>query len=301
MWLQRLRRLVAIYSGKTTRVRRARKPRLRRPTLLTLELLENRVTPSTLYVTNLNDSAQYTPGDGSLRGEIAAANPGDTIGFGGPLTGVGGSINLTAGPLLLNKSLTLVGNGSPGNPAVVVNAGNASRVFDVEGGAGGVNVTLQYLKITGGVAGPAAANVADAGGGVLVNDTAGGTVTLDNVVVIGNQAVGGAGANGSAFSAGGAGQSGQGGGVYFAGGNGTLVLTNSTLSNNVAQGGGGGVGGSGFYGFNPGYVGGAGGVGQGGGLYVAGGNVQLANDALAGNSAAGGGCANGGERGVGGS
>jgi hypothetical protein len=47
-----------------------------------LEVLEGRALPSTLSVTTLRDSG--VAGDGSLRGEIAAAQSGDTITFARP-------------------------------------------------------------------------------------------------------------------------------------------------------------------------------------------------------------------------
>src|SRR6516165_10760607 len=73
MWLQPLRRLVSLLTKESTS-RRRRLPRPRRPVRLGVERLEDRTVPSTtLYVTNTNDSANFTPGDGSLRGEVAAA------------------------------------------------------------------------------------------------------------------------------------------------------------------------------------------------------------------------------------
>src|SRR5215470_17624920 len=50
-----------------------------------LEVLEDRTVPSTLTVTNLSDTG--APGDGSLRGQITAASPGDTIQFAPGLRG----------------------------------------------------------------------------------------------------------------------------------------------------------------------------------------------------------------------
>ena len=70
-----------------------------------LEMLERRDVPSTLTVTNNLDSAA-----GSLRAEVAAANPGDTINFAPSLNGQ--TITLSSGELLLNKSLTIDGPGA---------------------------------------------------------------------------------------------------------------------------------------------------------------------------------------------
>src|SRR5262252_8405008 len=65
-----------------------------RRTVLRVEALEDRAVPSTLTVTNLSDSG--VSGDGSLRGEIAAAKAGDTITF---QQGLSGTITLTGGQL----------------------------------------------------------------------------------------------------------------------------------------------------------------------------------------------------------
>src|SRR6516162_1492191 len=67
-----------------------------------LELLERRDVPSTLTVTSTADS-----GPGTLRAEIAAANPGDTIVFALPPSPNSQTITLSSGELLLNKSLTI--------------------------------------------------------------------------------------------------------------------------------------------------------------------------------------------------
>src|SRR5262249_38682295 len=84
-----------------------------------LEALEDRVVPSTLTVTNNADS-----GAGSLRAQIAAANPGDTIDF-APYVH---SITLTGGQLVIAKDLTIDG---PGANRLTVSGNNASRVFDI--------------------------------------------------------------------------------------------------------------------------------------------------------------------------
>src|SRR5262249_12079672 len=86
------------------------------------------------------------------------------------------TITLTAGELLISGNAGI--NGPSGAaPLVPVNANGASRVFDIEGGTSGVNVTLENLAITGGVGGPSAPGLGGTGGGVFVSD-AGGTVTL---------------------------------------------------------------------------------------------------------------------------
>ncbi|HEY7424072.1 MAG TPA: tetratricopeptide repeat protein [Gemmataceae bacterium] len=116
-----------------------------------LEVLEDRWLPShmpvptTLTVTNNADS-----GAGSLRAEIAAANPGDTI----DLSAISGqTINLSSGELLLNKNLTIqVAAGD--KPVTILGfalilAGSAnSRVFDIDGAL--TTVALNNLNISDG-------------------------------------------------------------------------------------------------------------------------------------------------------
>jgi hypothetical protein len=185
----------------------ARKPVPRfRPQLQTLEC---RDVPSTLTVMNNQDS-----GAGSLRAQIAAANPGDTINFAG-LNGQ--TILLTSDQLFINKSLTIQG---PGAGLLAISGGNAWRVFEVRGT--GTNVTLSGLTITEGNTNALTGPYYDDGGGIA-NDL-GSSLTISGCTVSGN----------SAF---------EGGGIYNFGA--TLKVINSTLSGNTAlddvSGGGGAV------------------------------------------------------------
>ncbi len=238
-----------------------------------------RSQPITITVTNLNDS-----GTGSLRSALAAAENGDTIQFSSKLTG--GTIKLTSGELLINQDLTLIGpTTTTGAPGIAISGNNASRVFDIEGGANGVNVTLENLTIENGLANAGAANAPSAGGGLLIND-AGGNLTLSNLLVTSNVAQAPVGANaqggGVAFLGGvatfnddaiivnraiggtgsQAGNSGLGGGLFVSAGNVTLI--DDTIANNQAKGGSGG---------------------QGGGVNVSGGILTISNDTLANNTA----------------
>src|SRR5262249_53209599 len=97
-----------------------------------LEALEDRTVPSTWMVTNLLDTG--VAGDGSLRGEIAAAVSGDTLNFDPSLAGQ--TIVLTSGELAINKSLDIEGLGAA---QLAISGNNASRVFDI---SGGVTVTI---------------------------------------------------------------------------------------------------------------------------------------------------------------
>src|SRR6266566_3727119 len=75
---------------------------------------------ATITVTNTNDS-----GAGSLRQALAIANDGDTITF-----AVSGTIGLTSGELLVDKSITISG---PGANTMTVRRDSAThfRVFHV--------------------------------------------------------------------------------------------------------------------------------------------------------------------------
>jgi hypothetical protein len=131
-----------------------------------LEFLEDRLTPSTLTVTNLNDTG--APGDGSLRGEIAATVPGDTINFAPSLSG---TIGLTS-DLAIDRNLTILGNlDAAGNPLVALSRGEAQGGTDLVVNAG-VTASVSGLTFTGGSE------------HALQNH---GSLTLDHVVVSGNQ------------------------------------------------------------------------------------------------------------------
>jgi hypothetical protein len=202
-----------------------------------LELLEDRTLPSTLLVTNLHDS-----GTGSLREAVQAADasPGSTIAF---TSGLHGTIALTSGELDITSSVTING---PGANRLSVSGNNASRVVEI---AAGLNVSIVGLTISHGSA-------PDQGGGIL-NDgsnltlsrddltknlvfesatdgarggavlSLGGTLTIANCQITGNQALGADGS--SAFG------DANGGGIYIQAGSATLC--NSTLSGNLARGG----------------------------------------------------------------
>jgi hypothetical protein len=148
---------------------------------------------ATITVTNTNDS-----GAGSLRQAIADANNGDTIHF-----GVTGTITLTTGELLVDKSITIRG---PAAASLTVDGNLASRVFHV---SSGVTAAIAGLTITSGTGW--ADELTNTGGGIY-NDHA--TLALDNCTVSGNYAGYG------------------GGGVHNR--SGTLTVTNSTFSDNWA-------------------------------------------------------------------
>ena len=172
-----------------------------------LEALEDRWLPSTLTVTNINDS-----GSGSLRAEIIAAHSGDTIVFSSKLfhSGKMTTIGLASGELDLTKNLTIQG---PGAAELTISGyspakgrGGIStdvRVFEV---APDTTVTLSGLAIAHGFA--------DNGGGILNQ----GTLTVSGCTVSGNSSVY------------------EGGGIYS---NGSLTVSGCTLSGNSAFDGAG--------------------------------------------------------------
>jgi hypothetical protein len=147
----------------------------------------------------------------TLRAAIETANgflpAGSTINVPGAYSGTQ-AIKLTLGQLDLSRSQTIVRAGAPGS--ATVDAQNASRVFRIEAG---VTVTMFGLTVRHG-------SVAGDGGGI--NDH--GTLTLNDVTVTDNQAVGGLG-----------------GGIYAAGPvtmNRGLVTHNGASATPASPGGG---------------------------------------------------------------
>jgi hypothetical protein len=260
----------------------------RRKRLWIPEGLEDRVLlAATIYTVNaITDTGAGSGTTGDLRYAInqANANPNtdgseiqfDSTVFGSAKTIILGStldLTETAGPEVID---------GPGASLVTVSGNNAVEVFSV---ASGVTATLTDLTISNGLA--------PQGGGLSV---LGGTVSLTNVTVSDNQAVGADGADGTAAGSGpgGAGidgSSGLGGGIYLGGG--SLTLNDDTIGRNVARGGAGGDGGSGGKGGSGGN-GGAGGLAAGGGIYVGDGHLIVNDVGFESDQAIGGAGGNGG-------
>jgi len=154
-----------------------------------------------ITVTNTNDS-----GPGSLRQALVNANDGDRITF-----AVTGTIGLTSGELVIDKSITISGPG-PNTLTVSRSSNTQFRICHVMPDH---TVTIQGLTISGGYA------HFDFAGGIL-NDHA--TLILTNCAVATNEGNYG------------------GGGVYNDGSNGSAALTiaNSTISGNSSSSPGGG-------------------------------------------------------------
>ncbi len=149
-----------------------------------VEVLEDRLCPSTLTVTTLTDPASPAANDGSLRGELlqnVKDGGGDTIVF---QAGLNGSINLlAANGALTNGGKSVTIDNTNGN-SITINGQNAVEDLDLTGGAG-VTVDINgqsstgtgSLTITGG-------KTTTEGGGIFNSAT----TTLSNLAVSGNTA-----------------------------------------------------------------------------------------------------------------
>jgi hypothetical protein len=219
-----------------------------------LEALEGRDLPSTLTVTNLNDS-----GPGSLRGQVAAAQSGDTINF---ASGLHGTITLTSGEILLSKTLTI---SAPGPGLLTVSGNEASRVFEVS-----VNQTVSISGLI--IAWGWAYNTRIDGSGVVYGEGGAVYVNAGANLAMTNCAVQNSLADAlSDFRT----VRGFGGGIFSAG---TLRLVSCTLDRNDAGSS------SAFFGQ----------ACAGGGLYISSGSATVTGCTFSGNSAASGGQAGGG-------
>ena len=241
--------------------------------------------------------------------------------FGGAIYLAGGSLTLTGTTLKKNSAIGGAGGqGGAGGPGTHVGSGlsilNGTGTGTTLGGLGGESIAGG----PGGNAGPGGGGGGGSGGGVYV---AGGSLTLVNVTLQGNQAVGGQGGQGGVGGTGGLGAgsgtgtlslflgqlggqggtggdggAGHGGGILVAGGH--VVLCGVTSKANLAHGGKGGMGGTGGNGGlaaqGTGLSLGSGGSGTGGsgGTWGTGGGGLGANTGGAGGQGGKGGAGNGG-------
>ena len=132
--------------------------------------------PAVVTVKNLHDS-----GAGSLRAAVEYANshPNTTIHFAGLLSG---TIKLTSGELVITQSTIIDG---PGADKLALSGTDHSRVFAISPDA---KVTVSGLTVTRGLADSDASGIKGFGGGILNQ----GDLTLEDVIVSHNQAVGAA-------------------------------------------------------------------------------------------------------------
>jgi hypothetical protein len=226
----------------------------------------------------------------SLRDAIATTTSGGTVDFAPGI--LPGTITLTQGELVIDKSLTIAG---PGATQLAISANYVSRVLTVSAGTVSIDgVSLHNGTVSGGngssgssvpssAGGPGGGGIPAFGGCVMVAAAA--SLVLERVDIRncvtkgGNGGKGGNGAGGfpAGFpgGAGGSGASGLGGGIYAAG---PLALLDSSLINTVANGGDGGLGGDGGSAggaTGAGANGGNGGAADGGSIYMAAGGSLL--------------------------
>ncbi len=127
---------------------------------------------------------------------LANGNAGaDTITFGNG-AGLGGTnftdggadtITLSLGQMVISQSLTITGLSAA---RTIINGNNASRIFDITGGA----TTLAKLTLTGG------RTTADSEGGGAIRSTSTGTLTVSQSTLSGNSTTGRAAYGGAIFS-----------------------------------------------------------------------------------------------------
>jgi hypothetical protein len=228
----------------------------------------------------------------SLRQALGLANASggpSTITFAPNLAG--GTIHLLTGELDITSDVTIDGEINGNTPGIAIDAGYASRVFDVDNGVSAISATLDGLIIGRGYTGYT--GIANNGGGILVGQSD--TLALKNSTVVDNLGYAGGGiygGQGSTISLTNttlfANRSYQaGGGVYT---NGTLTLTNATIAGNLSARDGGGISGgpsNNITLYNSTLTGNYAG-GQGGGIFSnVGSSLTLANSIVAGNAAYG--------------
>jgi hypothetical protein len=237
---------------------RGRRPARRSQHGLTVEVLEDRLSPATLTVNSTADTASPSDPYLSLREAIAIVNS-PTLPDGlsaqilGQISGTlhyGGADTIVFDHTAVNTAITLGGSQlelslpddtaqvtiDGGAAGVTLDGNNTSRVFQVDGG---VQATLQHLTITNGKA----FGTYSQGGGIYA--ASGSRLSVSSSTLTGNSATFGGGI--SAVSS-------------------TLSVSDSTLQNNH---------GAGF------------GMGLGGGIDASSCNLTVSNTILTGNSAGG--------------
>lgn len=225
-------------------------------------MLEERTLLSTITVTT---SLEHEDGKLSLREAIDQANAAsdfDEIVFSSSLAGQ--PIDLTLGQLTITQTVSITGLGAQ---KTVIDAQDASRVFDITITAG--DVTLSDLTVTGGKTNAAG----QSGGGVRSLST--GTLKIEKASIAGNTTLG---------------TSSDGGGLSAVGGNLTLIsstVSGNTTSGNFSQGGGISIRRGDLALINSTVSGNSvGAVSYGGGIYAHDANVTLTSSTLSDNSSA---------------
>src|SRR5262245_27875517 len=132
--------LLSLFRAARTQSPRRTPMTRRRSFVPRLDVLEDRSLPSTLTVVNLADS-----GAGSLRGQLAAATPGDTIDF---APGLSGTLSL-GDAITLDRNVSVVGNlDAGGNPLVTLTNWGRDESIDLVVNPG-VTASVSGLTLTG--------------------------------------------------------------------------------------------------------------------------------------------------------
>lgn len=191
--------------------------------LLMAAFVSATLTPFLSQATVYTVTNNYDSGAGSLRYLINAASSGDTITF---APGLASPIDLsTSGEIAINKDLTIAG---PGARNLTISGNNLSRVFN------NISASTKIGGVT--ISGGSATD-----GGAILNS---GNLDLDNVTLSGNSATdkGGAIHNYGSLALYGSTLAGNSatnaGGAIFNESGKTLIIDNSTISNNSASQGG---------------------------------------------------------------
>ena len=227
------------------RLSRIRRRRFRRALF---EPLEDRRLLAAIQVSTLDDIVDPNDGVISLREAIAIANTNgqpDVIAFDESLFAAGaGTVTLDLGELAITDSVTISG---PGADQLVIDAAGLSRIFNVDDGDSGIQLSVQLggVTLTGGLAD-------DGDDTTTSEDDYGGAIySVENLLIVGaaiedNQAAvwGGGIANLGTLtvrdSTLAANRAINGGGIQNA--LGTASIVNTTISGNVASDSGGGLG-----------------------------------------------------------
>ncbi len=227
------------------------------------------IAAATTWVVNTTSDAggATCPGACSLRNAIAIAASNDAITFNPALNGI--AIQLSGGELAIaDKNLAITGNGAN---LTVINANNASRVFNIAstGTMATMTVNISGVTMTAGRAG-----ISSSGGALYISKPNGNTTTLNVNLdgdVVSNSRAGDS--TSTTYT--------QGGGIYSQ--RAILRITNSTISGNTSYGpsaNGGGILATGSY--------------ANGTDALAGNTLVIINSTISGNSVSGSGVTTGG-------
>jgi hypothetical protein len=232
--------------------------------------LEGRWVPAVYNVTTTADVVNASDGMLSLREAVLAANA--TSGVADTINVPAGTYTLTltganedaaaTGDLDLTDSVSIVGLGAA---STIIDGNLTDRVFDIRSNS--VSASLSGMTVRNGFA---ATSVFEQGGGIRSL----GNLSINQSVITGNTARGGASPAPNDQFAG----TGNGGGIYTNGG--TLAVSNSTISGNLALGWDNSLSRANSTT--------SGGAAYGGGIAISYGTLMISNSRITGNRAIGG-------------